>query len=91
MHIDEVNWIAAHNYGSAEMTFIHAYSLSWKGEILGLDIVSQILEHKLLNQNWWSWYNFSKDREDTPSTNTSYCISTYYEKYAVPFLLCHPV
>ena len=34
------NWITAHNYGTPEW---HSFSpsLSWKGEILGLDIVSQ--------------------------------------------------
>ena len=40
MRIDEVNWITAHIQGKPKW---HSFtpSLSWKGEILDLDIVSQ--------------------------------------------------
>ena len=41
MYIDKVNWITAHNY-MANRNDIHSrLRLSWKGNILGLDIVSQ--------------------------------------------------
>ena len=42
MRIDKVKWITAHNcMWQAEVAFIHAYRVSWKGTFLGLDIVSQ--------------------------------------------------
>ena len=45
MHIEKVNWIIANNYGKPEW---HSFmpSLSWKGEILGFNIVSQMCPQK---------------------------------------------
>ena len=40
MRIDQVNWIIAHNYGEPKW-HLCSPSLSWKGNILGLDIASQ--------------------------------------------------
>ena len=49
-------------------------SLSWKGKIWDLNhcLTYVPLENKLLNQNWWSWYHFSKEKV-TSYTDTSYC------------------
>ena len=40
MHIDEIKWTIAHNYGKPKW---HSFKtiFSWKGEILDLDTVSQ--------------------------------------------------
>ena len=50
MRIVKVNWITAHNYGKSKW---HSFSpsLSWKGEILGIDIVSQNVPKK---RNYWT-------------------------------------
>ena len=40
MRIDKVNWITAHNYGKPKKHLFKP-SLSWKWEILDLDVVSQ--------------------------------------------------
>ena len=47
------------------------------------------LENKLLNQNWWSWYNCS--HEKLPQSLIPVITSTYCRKYAIPFFLGHPV
>ena len=39
LRIDKVTWITAQNCGNPKPSFTS--SLSWKGKILGLDIVSQ--------------------------------------------------
>ena len=77
----------AHNCGRPKW---HSFkpSLSWKGPILGLDIVSRNVPYKkqttepklLIVVSFFSG-------EDTPSTH---CISNY-GKYAVPFLLGHVI
>ena len=41
MGIGEVKWINRSQLWQAEMAFIHVLYISWKGNILGLDIVSQ--------------------------------------------------
>ena len=50
MRIDKVKWITAHNCGKPKW---HSFtpSLSWKGKILGLDIVSQNVP---LKTNYWT-------------------------------------
>ena len=37
-----------------------------------------VIKNKLLNQNYWSWYHIFSG-EDTPSTDTSYCIHILWE------------
>ena len=40
MHIDQVNWITAYNYGEPKW-HLFGHSSIWIGKILGLDIASQ--------------------------------------------------
>ena len=46
-------------------------------------------QNKLLNQNCWSWYHFSQEKIHHPLVSD--IISSYYGKYAIPFLLSRPV
>ena len=73
----------AHNYGEPKWHLLSP-SLSWKGNIWGLDIALSTkcaLENKLLlNQNCWSWYHFSQKLPHTLIvSDTSYCIHTLWE------------
>ena len=78
MRIDKVNLITAHNCGKPKW---HSFtpSLSWKGRILGLNIVSQMCPR---TQTTWpkllilvSFFS----GEVTSYTNSSYCIHILWE------------
>ena len=90
MHIDKVNWITAHDFGRPKW---HSFTpcLSWKGTehfVPWHCLTKCALGNKLLHQNGWTWYHFSQKRLHALIPVIAF---TYYWKYAVLFVLGHPV
>ena len=79
MRTDKVNWITAHNCGKLKW---HSFMSSscWKGGNFGSwhCLTKWALENKLINETWWSWYNFFSG-EVTSYTDTSYCIHILWD------------
>ena len=77
--------IIAFNYGE-HFCHVFKWCSSWEGNLLNptsADITCSRI--RTLNQNGWSWYNFSQEKTHHPLIPV--IIYSYYQKYAVPLFL----
>ena len=81
--VDNINWITAHDYGKPKCHSFMPSKLKMGNFGPQYCLTNGAIKHKL------SWYHFSLEK--IPHPLEAVITSSYYGKYAIPFLLDHPV